>query len=337
MARNVVRDTTLISLSGLYSRIARQMGVHPSYVSRVARGERRSEPISQAIATELTRFLPAGQAGREPTASGSPDIDLRKRLLRRLKSNPQITKLSAMVIDLEHWASRGHISHVSRVSLQSRIAANAALIATAIEQFQRLSQKMKSFPHVLSLTDGDGVVLYSTGETAMVLEQGRVPGSNWSRDCMGPSVAARAIAAGVPLIIIGTPDNPGGLLPVRMGSPIRLTDTRVAGVVVLSMELGPTRAEHLMDLCKAARKICKVVERDRKRTLRALPHSPVQPFEEAEVHLARVMSMPQMDPATRSRLAVMLAELEEKRREFMLRGPGRSSRKGKEQATAKSV
>ena len=32
---------------------------------------------------------------------------------------------------------------------------------------------MKSFPHVLSLTDGDGIVLYSTGETGMVMEQGR--------------------------------------------------------------------------------------------------------------------------------------------------------------------
>ena len=40
------------------------------------------------------------------------------------------------------------------------------------------------------------------------------------------------------------------------------------------------------------------------------------------------MSMPQVDLGTRSRLAVMLAGLEEKRREFMLRGnSGKSNRK----------
>ena len=44
------------SLCGLYSRIARQLGVDRSYVSRVARGERRSEPIEQALVSEFERI-----------------------------------------------------------------------------------------------------------------------------------------------------------------------------------------------------------------------------------------------------------------------------------------
>ena len=43
------------SLCGLYSRIARQLNVDRSYVSRVARGERRSPEIEQALTTEFTR------------------------------------------------------------------------------------------------------------------------------------------------------------------------------------------------------------------------------------------------------------------------------------------
>jgi len=45
------------SLCGLYSRIARQLGVDRSYVSRVARGERRSEPIEEALASEFDRVV----------------------------------------------------------------------------------------------------------------------------------------------------------------------------------------------------------------------------------------------------------------------------------------
>jgi hypothetical protein len=161
-----------------------------------------------------------------------------------------------------------------------------------------------------------------------------MPGSNWSSDFMGPSAAARAIAAGVPLIIIGMSGS-DGCLPVRMGCPIRLGDGQVAGVVVLTMDLSPTRAEHLIDIAKMSRKICKVVEDERKKPSRAHARSQVQPFEEAEIHLARVMSMPQIDPTTRSHLATVLAELEEKRREVLLHGnvsPGRKARKGNAKA-----
>jgi len=45
------------SLCGLYSRVARQLGVDRSYVSRVARGERHSEPIEQALTSEFERIM----------------------------------------------------------------------------------------------------------------------------------------------------------------------------------------------------------------------------------------------------------------------------------------
>ena len=45
------------SLCGLYSRIARELKVDRSYVSRVARGERRSPPIESAIVNEFERVM----------------------------------------------------------------------------------------------------------------------------------------------------------------------------------------------------------------------------------------------------------------------------------------
>jgi len=43
------------SLCGIYSRIARRMGVDRTYVSRVARGERRSPEIEEALIQEFDR------------------------------------------------------------------------------------------------------------------------------------------------------------------------------------------------------------------------------------------------------------------------------------------
>ena len=44
-------------LRGLYGRIARQLGIDPSYVSRVARGERQSELVDNALRQELTKII----------------------------------------------------------------------------------------------------------------------------------------------------------------------------------------------------------------------------------------------------------------------------------------
>jgi hypothetical protein len=50
--------TNLASLiRGLYGRVAKQLKVDPSYVSRVARGERKSEEIEMSLEKELRRIM----------------------------------------------------------------------------------------------------------------------------------------------------------------------------------------------------------------------------------------------------------------------------------------
>jgi hypothetical protein len=43
------------ALCGIYSRVARRLGVHRTFVSRVARGERRSESVEGALIDEYER------------------------------------------------------------------------------------------------------------------------------------------------------------------------------------------------------------------------------------------------------------------------------------------
>jgi hypothetical protein len=51
-----VRYSTVVSFfRGLYGRVARDLELDPSYISRVARGERQSKAISNAIARELSK------------------------------------------------------------------------------------------------------------------------------------------------------------------------------------------------------------------------------------------------------------------------------------------
>src|SRR5258708_12744012 len=42
---------------GFYGRVARQLGLDPSYVSRVARGERQSDTIEAALEREMKRII----------------------------------------------------------------------------------------------------------------------------------------------------------------------------------------------------------------------------------------------------------------------------------------
>ena len=54
--RKITRLSRLIeNVCGLYSRVARRLGVHRTYVSRVARGERRSEEVENALLAEYER------------------------------------------------------------------------------------------------------------------------------------------------------------------------------------------------------------------------------------------------------------------------------------------
>ena len=44
-------------IRGLYGRVARNLDIDPSYVSRVARGERQSEAIEAALEREMRRIM----------------------------------------------------------------------------------------------------------------------------------------------------------------------------------------------------------------------------------------------------------------------------------------
>jgi len=55
--RNTPPSNLASIVRGLYGRVARQLRLDPSYVSRVARGERKSAAIESALEREMRRIL----------------------------------------------------------------------------------------------------------------------------------------------------------------------------------------------------------------------------------------------------------------------------------------
>jgi len=93
---------------GLYVRIARKLGVDPSYVSRVARGDRRSSEVENALSQaqdEINRRLGRGAsaAGSKPAPSGAAKRlkvlleqnrgRLRKQWLLHSQADPDLTRV----------------------------------------------------------------------------------------------------------------------------------------------------------------------------------------------------------------------------------------------------
>ena len=54
--QQIPRDLASV-IRGLYGRVAHRLHVDPSYVSRVARGERRSKTVEDSLRRELSRIF----------------------------------------------------------------------------------------------------------------------------------------------------------------------------------------------------------------------------------------------------------------------------------------
>jgi hypothetical protein len=63
---------------GIYNRVAKRLGVDPSYVSRVARGERKSAAVEKALAEEV-RVIREHLNNHENHRDDSPVVPAKKK------------------------------------------------------------------------------------------------------------------------------------------------------------------------------------------------------------------------------------------------------------------
>ena len=75
-------DRAVSLFRGLYGRVARDLGVDPSYISRIARGERKSKIAQLAINREFRRIL-ALIGNCSPAINKNQTKRIKKRVHRR--------------------------------------------------------------------------------------------------------------------------------------------------------------------------------------------------------------------------------------------------------------
>lgn len=93
---------------------------------------------------------------------------------------------------------------ISEDELHTRLVRNAALVELTKPHLEWLSAALAEIPHVLHLTDRDGIILHSIGtDPALLEEQGLVPGFDWSERRMGTNGAGTALAEGRAVAIVG--------------------------------------------------------------------------------------------------------------------------------------
>jgi CheY-like chemotaxis protein len=104
-ARGMKENQPYMVFRGIYSRVARRLGVDRSYVSRVARGERRSKEIEAALRVELRRVEAALKA------SG-----------RNLPASRRGRKTSVLVVDDERTVAHSIADILSLHGFETRVA-----------------------------------------------------------------------------------------------------------------------------------------------------------------------------------------------------------------------
>lgn len=100
MSRDI-RNTSTIPynlaslIRGLYGRVARRLKVDPSYVSRVARGERQSDEIEASLERELRRIMALMKTNRNGASrNGAGRQVVRMKAKKRSPRLPRIKSLS---------------------------------------------------------------------------------------------------------------------------------------------------------------------------------------------------------------------------------------------------
>src|ERR1022692_2425354 len=148
---------------GIYVRIARELGVDPSYVSRVARGDRHSKQIESALRQELENIN--SQLTRHPTRAGSR-LSRPANAAKRLRSLMEQNRSRIGRQWLQHSQADPNLSRV-KVAKQKRAAPILPVIDEAMKVMKLSLRKMASAP--MKAAEQHGRLRQAQGFTPMNL------------------------------------------------------------------------------------------------------------------------------------------------------------------------
>jgi transcriptional regulator of acetoin/glycerol metabolism len=137
--------------------------------------------------------------------------------------------------------------------LERRLAANPELVKLATPILNGFSKLLGSLQHVVYVTDRDGIVLHSTGNHALMLAYGLLPGYDWSEAVMGTNGAGTALATNQAVAVIGPEHYQQPFHNTScFAAPIHSAAGEIIGAIDLSTALENATAEHLAYVTRLA-------------------------------------------------------------------------------------
>ena len=136
---------------------------------------------------------------------------------------------------------------VAADELQRRQSDNRALLAAALPHVRWLSRWFQERPNVVYVVDRDGIVLHAEGDAEAIERYALAPGFDWSESVMGTNGAGTALAAGVPVAVVGFDHwSRWWKNATCLGAPILGRDGRPLGAIDISMDVRDGDAERLV-------------------------------------------------------------------------------------------
>lgn len=93
---------------------------------------------------------------------------------------------------------------VAESNLRDRQQEAAQFIAVAAPMLDELIARLPGSTNVAYITDGDGIVLHSTGDPATIATFGLSPGHDWSEQTMGTNGAGTCLRVARPIVVQGS-------------------------------------------------------------------------------------------------------------------------------------
>jgi PAS domain S-box-containing protein len=137
--------------------------------------------------------------------------------------------------------------------LRQRLRLSADWLAVVRPHVEWLTAMYRHVPHVIYLTDPQGIVLHSVGHQDFIEGFGLSPGYDWSEARMGTNGAGTALAAGKPVAVVGPEHWVNAFEDCTCtGAPICGPDHEIVGAIDISTHVRDGCPERLLVVAHAA-------------------------------------------------------------------------------------
>jgi len=187
-----------------------------------------------------------------------------RNFIQRLQDSPPLLERPYILESWQRCRERGlppapeHpvLRRVGDAELRERLQANNGLVEAAAPLLAGFSASLGALQHVIYATDRNGIVLWSAGNSSIMLTYGLTAGYDWSEGTMGTNGAGTALATNRPVAVIG-PDH--YQLPFHgstcLAAPIHSRQGELLGAIHFSTDVRDAHPSQLGQVIKLAHNI----------------------------------------------------------------------------------